>query len=267
MIKKLIVVAGVGFLLVAICLGRDAHSYLRTSFGCLKDTVRSSVPVEFELQRAQQMIKDLVPEVRKNMHLIAQEEVELQHLESQIADSEARLVKEKEQMNQLKDALVSAKGALVFSGRKYTTEQVKTDLANRFDRYKTGEATLSSLQQIHTARQRSLDAARQKLEGTLVAKRQLQVEVENLQARNEMVAAARTTSNYNFDESRLGRVKELISDLRTRLDVDERLANADTYFHDEIPVEKTAPEDIVGQVSKYFGDANATPEAGAVANK
>ena len=115
---------------------------------------------------------------------------------------------------------------------------MRTDLANRFDRYKTGEATLASLTEIRNARQKSLAAARQKLEGMLASKRQLQVEVENLEARVQMVAAAKTTSNYQFDDSRLGRVKELVPNLRSRLEVAEKLVNAEVKFHDEIPLDK-----------------------------
>jgi hypothetical protein len=80
----------------------------------------------------------------------------------------------------------------------------------------------------------------------------LQVEVENLEARNQMVAAARTTSNYQFDDSHLGRVKALVDDLKARLEVDERLVHAEGQFHDEIPVDKPDNQDVVEQVTKYF---------------
>jgi hypothetical protein len=89
--------------------------------------------------------------------------------------------------------------------------------------------------------------------------------VENLEARNQMVAAAQTTSNYQFDESQLGQVKELVSNLKTRLEVAEKLVNAETQFQGEIPLEKAAPENIIDQVSEYFGEKK--PEANAVAKK
>ncbi len=93
----------------------------------------------------------------------------------------------------------------------------------------------------------------------LASKRQLQVEVENLEARLQMVAAAKTTSNYQFDDSQLGRVKELVSNLRSRLEVAEKLVNAEVYYHDEIPLDKAAPENIVEQVTEHF--AAKTPAA------
>ena len=84
MIKRLIVVGGSALLLSTIVCGRDVWSYVRTSAGCLKDSVSNSVPMEFQLERARQMIKDLIPEVQKNMHAIAKEEVELQRLHPNI---------------------------------------------------------------------------------------------------------------------------------------------------------------------------------------
>ncbi len=265
MIRK-VVVAGVGaFLLGTVFFGRDVVSYIRTSAGYVKDAVHQSVPVEFQIQRARQMLKDLTPEVQKNMHVIAKEEVEVQKLESQLTVADARLGKERQQLTDLTHAVATGKQAFQFAGRKYSVDQVKQDLSSRFERYKTGEATLASLRQMHTARQRSLDAARQKLEGMLTAKRQLLVEIENLEARNQMVAAAQTTSNYNFDDSRLGRLKELISDLRTRLEVNERLVNAEVYFHEEIPVDQPSTDDIVERITKHF--ASAEPETGDLVQK
>ncbi|NUQ63397.1 MAG: hypothetical protein HUU20_13040 [Pirellulales bacterium] len=265
MIKKAMIGGGAALLLGLLFFGRDAVSYVTTSTGYLKDSVKDSVPIEFQIERARRMIHDLVPEIRKNMYVIAKEEVEVERLQRQIADAAANLSQDKAEVMRLKTDLTSDRKTFVYAGRTYSTDQVKADLASRFDRYKTAEATLASLQDIHRARERSLDAARQKLEGMLASKRQLQVEVENLEARLQMVAAAQTTSNYNFDDSKLGRVKELIADLRTRLDVAERMVNAEGYFHDEIPLEKTPPENIVEQVTEYFEQAPA--ESAGLAGK
>ena len=114
---------------------------------------------------------------------------------------------------------------------------------------------------------KSLAAARQKLEGMLAQKRQLQVEVENLEARNQMVAAAQTTSNYQFDDSQLGRAKELVQNLKTRLEVSEKLVNAESEFQGEIPLDKATPQNIVDQVGDYFGEKKPDTKAVATAEK
>jgi hypothetical protein len=252
MIRKLIF-AGVGVATLGVVVyGTNAFSYLQTAAGYAKDGVSETIPVDFQIDRARVLIQDLLPEVRKNMHVIAKEEVEVQKLDEQIGQNEVRLAKEKEQILKLKTDLSENKASYNYGGRSYTAADVRQDLANRFERFKTGEATLASLKQIRSARDRSLTAARSKLEGMLAAKRKLQVEVENLQARSQMIAAARTTSNYQFDDSRLGTVKELIANLQTRMEVSEKMVNAETNFHDEIPLEKAVPENIEEQVSKYF---------------
>ena len=114
---------------------------------------------------------------------------------------------------------------------------------------------------------KSLAAARQKLEGMLAQKRQLQVEVENLEARNQMVAAAQTTSNYQFDDSQLGRVKELVQNLKTRLEVSEKMVNAESEFQGEIPLDKASPQNIVDQVGDYFGEKKPDAKTVAAAEK
>ena len=263
MIKKLVIIGG-GVLLVGLFVcGRSAISYVRTSAGYVTDAVQDSVPVEFQIERARGMLKDLVPEVRKNMHVIAKEEVEVRRLQEQIEGAQKRLGKEKKQLMRLRTDLASNKDVFKYAGRSYTSEQVRVDLTSRFKRFKTGDATLASLQQMCSARQKSLDAARTKLEGMLAARRQLTVEVENLEARLQMIAAAETTSNYQFDDSQLGRVKELVDNLRTRLEVSERMINSEGYFHDEIPLDEVSPDDIVDQVAKYFG--GETPEVETIA--
>jgi len=252
MIKKSIIAAAAAFLVAVLFFGRDAVSYVGTSIGWVKESVKNSVPVEFEIQRARAMVRDLVPDIHRNMHVIAKEEVEVERLENQIATAEEQLASDKVKIDRLSADLSSANGKFVYAGRHYSADDVKTDLSRRFVRFKTKDATLASLRDIHQARVKSLEAAREKLQGMLAAKRQLEVDLEHVEARLKMVEAAQTTSDYAFDDSNLSRAKGLVSDLRTRLDVAERIVNAEGDFQGEIPLEEAAPDDIVEQVAEYF---------------
>ena len=80
MIRKAILGAAVVVLAAGFFFGRDVFSYATTSVGWVKGSVKNSVPIEFEIERARKMVKNLVPDIRKNMHTIAQEEVELERL-------------------------------------------------------------------------------------------------------------------------------------------------------------------------------------------
>lgn len=252
MIRRAIIGTGIAMLLGTFFFGRDVFSYVRTSAGYVKQSVNNSVPTEFQIERARTMITDLVPEIRKNMQVIAREEVEVENLEKQIHEAEGKLAREKEDLLRLRADLGTGKEFFTYGNRTYSVEQVKLDLSNRFNRYQTREATTESLRDIHNARSRSLAAARDKLEGMMAAKRQLEVDVENLEAQLGMVAAAATTNQYHFDDSKLGRARELVADLRTRLDVAARVVNAEQHYHDQIPLEEEAPANIAEQISEYF---------------
>lgn len=252
MIRRTLFVAGGLALLGVIFLGRDAVSYVWTSAARVKDSVRSNVPIEFEIDRARNMVNALVPDIRANMHVIAREEVEVEKLDKQIDETAAKLEKQKGDVIRLRTDVSEDKGTYHYAGRRFSTDQVKADLAARFERFKTNEATLASLREIHSARVRSLEAARQKLDGMLVAKRQLEVDVENLEARLKMVEVAQTTSEYNFDDSNLARVKDLMTDIRTRLSVAEKLVSSDHQFEGEIPLNEPATANIADEVAEYF---------------
>lgn len=265
MLKKGLIVAGVLAGLGFFFFGRDAVSYVATSVGWVKDAVADSVPMEFELERARTLVRELVPDIRKNMHVIAREEVEVQRLEKQISEGEQKQERDQTDLMRLKADLASGQAVFHYASRKYSADQVKLDLANRFERYKTSDATIASLREMHSARQRSVDAARQKLEAMLAAKTQLAVDIENLEARLKLVEAAQASSDVALDDSQLSRAKELIGDLRTRLDVAERMVNVEGAYHDEIPLDMPVPENIVDQVTEYF--APATPDSAELAQE
>ncbi len=260
MIKKAIIGTGVVVVLAVLIFGTEAVSYMRTSAGKVSEAVHDSVPIGFQIDRARDMIDDLVPEIRKNLHLIAKEQVELEGLQKEIAKAETNLEKGEGEMARLSDDLKSGKEVFVYAGRSYSDDQVKTDLSNRLERCKTAKATLETKRQMYDARLQKLDAARKKLDGMLAEKRRLQVEVEHLEARLEMLAAAQTTSEYRFDDSKLARAKELVNDLRTRLDVAEKMVNAEGELQGEIQLENPVPEDIVERVAEYFGEQDPAVE-------
>lgn len=260
-LKKMVMAAGGGLILAGALFGRDMFSYVRTSVGYVSDGVRDSVPVTFEIDRARKMIDSLDPEIKRNMHVIAKEEVEVERLQTQVDRLETRQNKDRNELMRLKTDLESGKDYFVYAGRQYSEDQVKIDLANRFTRFKTNDETFVNLQKVLNARQQGLAAARLKLEEMLAAKQQLGVDVANLEARQKMVEVAQTSSDFNFDDSRLARTKELITEIQTRIDVAERLVQAETSYHGEIPLDAPAHDDIVDEVAAYLGLEGAEVDA------
>ena len=95
MIKKLVLSVLVVGLLGGLLLGRGAMSYLTTSYERASQTVEESVPLEFQIDRARKMVRDLEPEVRRSMHVIAKEEVEVESLDKRIETAETKACQRK----------------------------------------------------------------------------------------------------------------------------------------------------------------------------
>lgn len=265
MIKKAMLVGAGAVLLLGLLFGRDAASYVSTGFGRMRLAVNDSVPLEFQLDRARQMIKDLDKPIQNSMHLIAKEEVEVAKLERQVERSEQELAKAKNEILRLNGDLDRGGSSFVYAGRTYSEKQVKDDLANRFERFKVSEQTIEKTRQIMAARQKGLTAAREKLTTMEAAKRQLEVDVENLVARQKMIEVAQASSEINIDDSQLARTRELVGDIGSRLDVAEKLVNTDTQLYGEIDLDEPEQSDITEKVTKYFnGEVEAETSSGAL---
>ncbi len=266
MFRKLFITGGILAVLGTFLFGRDVVSYVFTGAGCIKDSVRDSVPVKFEFQRARNMIAAIDPEIHKNMLLIAKEEVEIERLRDHITRLTATVDKDRTQLTRLTKDLKEGDYRFVYAGRHYTQDQVKADLANRLKRVKMNDGTLVSLQKVLSARENRLVAARQKLEQTLALKHQAVVEVENLEARQKMVEVAQTASQLSvaFDESQVSRTRDLLDQLATRIQVAERLVDSEGEFQDEIPLEEEAPANILEDVAAYLNQGQ--PEVATVAD-
>lgn len=252
MVKKGLFAGGAVLLLVGLLFGRDAFSYATTSAGWVRQSVRDSVPVSFELERARQMIRDLDPEIQRNMHLIAKEEVDVQGLKDQLATGEKNLTKNRSEIERLTKDLKRGESTFVYCGKSYTSRQVEADLTQRFETFKVKQATCEKLGQILAARERGLTAGREKLKAMQAAKQQLEVDVANLDARMEMVRVAQSTSEINFDDSHLSRTKDLVKGIGTKIEVAEKLVNAETTYPGQIDLEEPASSNITEQITKYF---------------
>ncbi len=238
-----------------LVFGRDVLSYVKTVGRSTRNAIKAEVPIEFELQRARDMVNNLLPDIRQCMHVIAEEEVNVEHVTKEIARHESDLTKQKGEILALRSDVGQNKQTYKYAGRTYSSHDIQRDLSQRFERYKTAEATLASKRQILQAREKSIVAAREKMEGMLSAKRDLEVQIENLDARVKTIQAAQTASNVQLDDSQLSRAKKLIGDLNKQLDVAQKMLDAEGKFTGLVPVE-TAPaisEDLPNQIDEYFG--------------
>jgi hypothetical protein len=266
----LIGVAGAG-LVGGLLFGSDLFSYLRTSVRSAQTAVKEAVPIEFELQRAQDTLGEVIPEMHAHVRMIAQEEVELANLKTDIAQSTKALADEKERIGKLRKALDVQQATYTFGEKQFSHEQVRDDLSQRFERFKEAELVLASKGRLLTAREKSLQAAMQMLDRTKAQKQLLEDKINGLESQWRLIKASATGTSLTMDSSKLGQTEKLIAQIKKRLDVSERvLAHESQMVQEAIPLDTPNEGDLLNKIDEYFappkdkgagGHAEITPEA------
>ena len=255
MIKQAIYGAAALGALATFVFGRDVASYVRTWGNSVRQTVKREVPIDFEVARARELVENLLPEIRNCMHVIAEQEVDVEQLTVELARREGDVTTQKDVVLSRQADLKSGQASFTFASLTYSADQVRNDLAKRFDRFKVCEETLKKEKQVLDARQKALHANRDKLDHMLAAKTDLELQIEQLEARLKAVQAAETVSTVSIDDSELTRAKKLIRELNKQLDVREKVMASDGKLTDLIPAEPkpAAPKDLDAQIEAHFG--------------
>ncbi|TKJ36487.1 MAG: signal peptide-containing protein [Planctomycetes bacterium B3_Pla] len=264
--RSVIVVAGLS-VAGSLLFGKDVVSYVRSSAKSVRTVVKDSVPIEFELRRARDLVEDIIPEMHANVRLIAQEEVEVAALNVDIAKSGKSIDEEKARIAKLRTALAEPRARYCFGGQEYPHSYVKEDLAHRFERFKESELVLAGKRRLLMSREKSLQAAMQLLERTRGRKRMLEDKIESLASQHRLVRAAAVGSRINVDNSKLAQTEKLIAQIKKRLDVAERVLAHESQFVQAIPVDAVAEEDLLAQVDEYFENRQRRTELASAAPK
>jgi chromosome segregation ATPase len=260
MLKKLLIGGGSVALLGSLIFGRDVVNYAQTAWSATREAVKREVPLEFQIERARTSVKQLDPAIQHTLKVIAEQQVDLEQMNRQMHDRSADMSTAKEQLMTLKHDLESGKSTFRYASIDYTADDVRRDIRTRFERYKAAEAMLDRDQKIQKSRSVALYAHEKQLDQMLSQKKDLEAEVEQLEARLQTIRAQQSVSTPAIDESELSNVKRLISEVNKQLDVQEKLLDSNGKFGTGlIPVEtKPAVEmgNVSAEIDAYFKPAS-----------
>ncbi|HUG18838.1 MAG TPA: hypothetical protein VMM56_07650 [Planctomycetaceae bacterium] len=268
MIKKALLGVGLALLIPILIFGRDAGSYVKTAGESVRKAVKNEVPPEFEVQRIKDMVDHLAPEIRQCMHVIAEQQVDIEHLNEQIVARADGLADQEKILLSMTHDVDSGVKNITYANHSYTNEEVQRDLAYRFEKFKVAKEALERDRKILKARDKALKSNQKKLDEMLTQKQDLEVKVAELDARLQSIQAQSTISELNFDDSKLAQTKQAIRDLNKTLDVRERMLDVESKFVDLIPTEdvRPVPENLSAEIRGYLG-REATADSGTEADK
>jgi chromosome segregation ATPase len=258
MCRKIGFVALAGMIALAVLTFTRAGSYSRTTWNKISTTVQNQIPVEFEIERLRQEVNQLVPDMKKNRSMVAEEMVAVENLREEIATSRANLDRQKADLMAIARDVENGESQVTYNSRTYSAERIKDKLARDLAGYKRSITELKAREQLLDAKERALDVAKEQLTAMLEQKRELEVHIAQLEAELKTVRLAQTKSQFALDDSRLSEIKRSIADLRNRLKVEITELELEGVYGSDPTVrhEKTKPaSDVAREVLQYFGGA------------
>jgi chromosome segregation ATPase len=253
MIKKGLLGATLGAGALYLAFGTSAPSYVRTAFHKFRDGAKSSVPVQFEIDRAREEIASLEPAIKDNIENLARATVDVEHLDREIASIKANHEAEGKVLTALHETLKTGDFKLA-SGTTYTADEVKAEAKQRLDHFRQVKDLLKDKEETLKARQKAVVAARQQLSQMAATKQALLTKLAGIEARLKMIQSTQESNEFNFDDSALARAKASVADLEKRLDVMARTAEMEGKYSDSgIPVIIEPGRDVLKEMDAEFG--------------
>ena len=234
--------------------GTELGSYIRSSTRCVTSAVKDNVPVEFELRRARDLLDDIIPEMHASIRSIAEQEVEIASLKAEIADADKALAEAKGKVAKVRECLSTPGGQFSIGHVVYSRDELKEDLARRFQRTKEAEMAMSGKRRLLSNREKSLQAALATFDRTRNARAQLEGQIAALESQHKLVQMASVGSGVQIDHSKLAQTEKLIADIKKQLDVAERVLAHKAKFVDSIPVETSSVDEkeLLTEVDAYL---------------
>jgi chromosome segregation ATPase len=232
-------------------------SYLRTAHSQLGQSLRDAVPIAFELKRLDQMTSDLIPEIRANQKVAAQLDVEIEYLGREIEALQNSQKDAKSQMQKLRQALTHDRKSYEFGGRPFTRQEIEQDLERRLQQYDNTAVQLAAKEQLQAARQRTLDAAAERIRQYQQQHDLLVQKAASLQGELKLVELAQDTGNVDLDHSKLNEAKQLAQEVEKRIRTMQKLVEGQRQNPGEVPVEADG-RPVTDRFDEYFAGQPTT---------
>lgn len=218
------------------------------------DGARDAVPVEYQLQEAEELIRGLDPEIDAARRAVIEDQVAIESLDREIQDLTQRLDHQARVIQMRSDELKTGAATFVVAGRSYSRSSMSSQISRALDRHKLDAALLRQKQALHEARQKALAAAEERLEAVRSERAGLEIAVQELTARLRETQAMQTLSRRaHLDASRLGEVKEILARVRTRIEVTRKLILSEESVLEILPDSvEPLPAEVVSEVDAYF---------------
>lgn len=255
--KKLLIGGALVLTLAVVIMGPQALYHVEKAFDWARNEVEDSVPVEYRLEQAEDMIQDLGPEIEDCRKRVAEEEVELDYLEAEIAKLGSSLTHDEDVLKARNASLKAGRKVYAVAGRNYSKRDMQHRVRLAFERFKQKRSLLTTKQRQYEVQTQAVSAARRKLDATIAKKQNLELMVEQLRAKLLETQAMRAQAErFEFDDSKLSEIEDILYKAKKDLDVTQKLLSQHQPADLDLP-EPEPESDVTADIDRYFGGNGA----------
>jgi len=240
-----------------VVLAKTTHmwSYATTAWTQARHEAKKSVPTKFEIERIRNEIASLDNDVNQMIYPVAEYKVAIDRLRKEIDKSETNVDEQRKVLLAVTEDLKKGEKKLSYAGHCYSAEEVKTQLAREFESFKRVEANLNSQRKLLESKVAALRSSREQLQTVLSKKKDYEVRLAQLEAKNEALAVSSVGAEVRFDPSRAAGIEQAMGDLEDRIDaeIEAKSIKTATFPAAAIPfAQRTAPNVDVNAIQAHL---------------
>ena len=251
------VLGGTGYLL----FGSSFGSYVGTMAESVQEGVEQSIPVDFEIKRAETLIRAIEPQIENCKRDVARAEVELEELQQSVTDLE-KVVETGERRLRAGHAMLRGDGAATarLAAVNGAERRMELELQRTLDSFRNNQSILRTKRALIERQTEAVAAAKLRLNTVRAERETLADQVVTLKMQqNTIEAMAASSRRFDFDDSALSQAKEALGKVQKRLDVAQKMLENDLVWHEGEPLAEAAPaRNVLREIEEHFA-------AGAVA--
>lgn len=257
------VLGGAGFLF----LGTDFPSYVGTVASSVREGVVGQIPVDIELKRAENLIRQIDPQIESCKLDLARAEVDLENLQSSVVRL-GKVVDAQEKELKVGARLLSddgANGHVQLAADFGARRRVSASLERTKDSYVNNVAILKTKRTLIDRQSRAVDAAKQRLEAVRTERVALEDQVQSLKTQQMQIESlAAHSKTTNLDSSALSQAKDVIATVKKRLDVAQRMLENDIAFQTGPTEVAVDDRDVLKEIHELFAAGHSPAIAGEI---
>jgi chromosome segregation ATPase len=257
-VRKLLVLSAVALAGMVALKTTAVGSLAHVTWNDTRNAVERMVPADVQLKQLAVEIDKVDQDIKKNLGVLAAQEVEFQGLEDNVVGLRELIGKLKADATGLTRRLES-QTEKVSAGRDAKTANLAAKLDSLVATLETKKVELKGKEQLLAAKKQALEAAHARVAEMREQKEKLRVTAAKLETRLEVVRLKEVRNKVEIDDSQVNRCNTLANKIEARLREKEKIADLHLQYgyRSEVPALDAEPRstaDVLDAARKALAD-------------